>query len=111
MCYIDGQKNKYSVLIAILAAFSYNVFIVHRSEYTQSNIEWADIIIPTGGDGTYLMAASQVIGNEKPVVGLNSDPSRSEGYLCLPVKYSTNIREAIDKLLKVGISCASAGID
>ncbi|PNF20402.1 hypothetical protein B7P43_G09713 [Cryptotermes secundus] len=73
---------------------------VNRSEYTQSNIDWADIIIPTGGDGTYLMAASQVAGNEKPVVGLNSDPSRSEGYLCLPVKYSTNIREAIDKLLK-----------
>ncbi|KDR17625.1 NAD kinase 2, mitochondrial isoform X2 [Zootermopsis nevadensis] len=74
--------------------------IVNRSEYTQSNIDWADIIIPTGGDGTYLMAASRVSGNEKPVVGLNSDPSRSEGYLCLPVKYSENVKEAVDKLLK-----------
>lgn len=73
---------------------------VNRSEYTQGNIDWADVIIPTGGDGTYLMAASRVSGNDKPVIGLNSDPSRSEGYLCLPVKYSTNIREAIDKLLK-----------
>jgi NAD+ kinase len=53
------------------------------------------------------MAASQVIGNKKPVVGLNSDPSRSEGYLCLPVKYSTNIREAIDKLLKVSMNSAA----
>ncbi|KAJ4432136.1 hypothetical protein ANN_20752 [Periplaneta americana] len=73
---------------------------VNRSQYTQSNIDWADIIIPTGGDGTFLMAASRVHGNEKPVVGLNSDPSRSEGYLCLPVKYSANIKEAVDKLLK-----------
>ncbi|GFG40876.1 hypothetical protein Cfor_08906 [Coptotermes formosanus] len=73
---------------------------VNRSEYTQGNIDWADVIIPTGGDGTYLMAASRVSGNDKPVIGLNSDPSRSEGCLCLPVKYSTNIEEAIDKLLK-----------
>jgi NAD kinase len=79
---------------------------VHRSEYTQGNVDWADVIIPTGGDGTYLMAASRVSGNEKPVIGLNSDPSRSEGYLCLPVKYSTNIKEAIHKLLKVCIDWA-----
>lgn len=57
------------------------------------------------------MAASRVAGNEKPVVGLNSDPSRSEGYLCLPVKYSTNIREAIDKLLKVSMNSAPVCFD
>jgi len=81
--------------------------IVHRSEYTQGNIDWADVVMPTGGDGTYLMAASRICGNEKPVIGLNSDPTRSEGYLCLPVKYSTNIREAIDKLLKVCVHWVS----
>jgi len=80
---------------------------VRRSEYTQGNIDWADVIMPTGGDGTYLMAASRIRGNEKPVIGLNSDPIRSEGYLCLPVKYSTNIREAIDKLLKVCVHWVS----
>lgn len=80
---------------------------MHRSEYTQDNIDWADVIIPTGGDGTYLMAASRIRGDEKPVIGLNSDPTRSEGYLCLPVKYSTNIREAIDKLLKVRVHWVS----
>jgi NAD+ kinase len=85
--------------------------IVYRSGYTQSNIDWADIIIPTGGDGTYLMAASRVSGNEKPVVGLNSDPIRSEGYLCLPVKYSINIKEAVDKLLKVRMNLAPACFD
>jgi len=80
---------------------------VHRSEYTQGNIDWADIIMPTGGDGTYLMAASKICGNEKPVIGLNSDPIRSKGYLCLPGKYSKNIREAIDKLLKVCVHWVS----
>lgn len=83
--------------------FSVCYNIIYRSEYTRSNIDWSDIIIPMGGDGTYLMAASRVSGNEKPVVGLNSDPSRSEGYLCLPAKYSTNIKEAVDRLLKVSM--------
>ncbi|PSN42116.1 hypothetical protein C0J52_02968 [Blattella germanica] len=71
---------------------------VSRADYTEQNINWADVVIPVGGDGTFLMAASRVWGNEKPVVGFNSDPSRSEGYLCLPVKYSTNIKEAIAKI-------------
>ncbi|KAJ9573650.1 hypothetical protein L9F63_008991, partial [Diploptera punctata] len=71
---------------------------VKRAEYTQDNIDWADIIIPTGGDGTFLLAASRIWGNQKPVVGFNSDPSKSEGFLCLPVKYSTNVTEAIKKL-------------
>jgi NAD+ kinase len=80
---------------------------VHRSEYTQGNIDWADVIMPTGVDGTYLMAASRMHGNDKPVIGLNLNPIRSEGYLCLPVKYSTNVREVIDKLWKVCVHWVS----
>ncbi len=37
-----------------------------------------------GGDGAFLMAASKVLNPSKPIVGFNTDPSRSEGYLCLP---------------------------
>lgn len=58
----------------------------------------ADVIIPVGGDGTFLLAASRVKNNRKPVIGFNSDPNRSEGHLCLSKKYSTNIEEAIEKL-------------
>lgn len=61
------------------------------------------MVIPVGGDGTFLLAASMVTDNQKPVVGFNSDPNRSEGYLCLPKKYSTNIRNAIERLNSVSI--------
>lgn len=58
-------------------------------------------MIPIGGDGTYLSAASRILDNKKPVVGFNSDPNRSEGYLCLPKKYSSDIRGAIERLQQV----------
>ncbi|KAE8737383.1 hypothetical protein FOCC_FOCC017152 [Frankliniella occidentalis] len=44
------------------------------------------------------MAAGRVTDNRKPVIGFNSDPRRSEGYLSLNKKYSSNIEEAVRKL-------------
>ena len=41
-------------------------------------------MVTAGGDGTFLMAASKIPDSNKPIVGFNTDPSRSEGYLCLP---------------------------
>ena len=74
--------------------------VVNRFNYNDANINWADAIVTTGGDGTYLLAASKIPNNKKPVIGFNSDPSRSKGQLCLPDKYSFRIKEAIDKLLQ-----------
>lgn len=74
--------------------------LVNRFEYTDANIEWADVIFTTGGDGTYLMAASKIRNRDKPLIGINSDPSRSLGYLCLPSDYTENFPDAISKLRK-----------
>merc|ERR1719378_859193 len=41
----------------------------------------------------------QLTDKSKPVIGFNTDPTRSEGHLCLPKHYSYNIREAVDMLL------------
>ena len=75
----------------------------HRFKYNEECINWADVIVPTGGDGTFLLAASRIRDNKTPVVGFNSDPSRSEGHLCLPKEYSVDIREAIRRLQLVRI--------
>lgn len=72
-----------------------------RYTYTEDSIEWADVIFPTGGDGTFLLAASKIHDNKKPVIGFNSDPHRSEGHLCLPKHYSNYIKEAIERLQNV----------
>lgn len=73
--------------------------VVNRFSYTEDLINWADMIITSGGDGTYLMAASKIVNSMKPLIGVNSDPTRSVGHLCLPNKYSSNFDKALDLML------------
>lgn len=77
-------------------------FKCFRYDYTEAKVNWADVVVPVGGDGTFLLAASKVKNNQKPVIGFNSDPTRSEGHLCVPKKYSTDIVRAIQRVQKVG---------
>nr|KAF6441590.1 NAD kinase 2, mitochondrial [Rousettus aegyptiacus] len=44
-----------------------------------------------------LLAASKVLDRLKPVIGVNTDPERSEGHLCLPVRYTHSFPEALQK--------------
>ena len=70
--------------------------IVKRNqEYTDDIVKWADMIVTTGGDGTFLMGASKILDKNKPVIGFNTDPTRSEGHLCLPKHYSFNIQVSL----------------
>lgn len=63
------------------------------------------MIVPIGGDGTFLLAASRagsIYANgshKKPVVGFNSDPMGSEGRLMLPKQHSSEIDKAIRQIL------------
>lgn len=66
--------------------------------FTVDMINWADAIITAGGDGTFLSAASKVKDQCKPVIGINTNPKRSEGHLCLPPKYTKNLDKALDML-------------
>ncbi|XP_050316092.1 NAD kinase 2, mitochondrial isoform X2 [Anthonomus grandis grandis] len=94
----DLHKKFEENVVNTFSNLGISVKVVNRYDYTADDVVKSDIIIPIGGDGTFLLAASMVNNNEKPVIGLNSDPNRSEGYLCLPKKYSTNIREVIERL-------------
>lgn len=67
-------------------------------DYTRDKIDWADIVMSTGGDGTFLLAASMIKNNRKPVIGFNSVPERSEGYLCLPKNFSDDVSGAVEHL-------------
>lgn len=44
------------------------------------------------------MAASKVTTRDKPVIGINSDPTKSVGHLCLPSYYSNKFDRVIDML-------------
>ncbi|XP_039246664.1 NAD kinase 2, mitochondrial isoform X4 [Pipra filicauda] len=76
------------------------VRLVKRREYNEETVRWADAVISAGGDGTMLLAASKVFDKFKPVIGVNTDPERSEGHLCLPVRYTRSFPEALQKLYR-----------
>ncbi|XP_044877660.1 NAD kinase 2, mitochondrial isoform X2 [Mauremys mutica] len=76
------------------------VRLVKRREYDEDTVRWADAVISAGGDGTMLLAASKVFDRFKPVIGVNTDPERSEGHLCLPVRYTHSFPEALQKFYR-----------
>ncbi|KAG5889051.1 hypothetical protein JTB14_000961 [Gonioctena quinquepunctata] len=98
--FYDLHKKFEETVANTLRNMGIDVDVVNRFDFNEDKVDEADVIIPTGGDGTFLLAASRVLDNKKPVVGFNSDPNRSEGYLCLPKRYSGNIRGAIERLQK-----------
>jgi len=88
-----------SVVEALQRAGIETKVVKRNQEYTDELVKWADMIVTTGGDGTFLMGASKIFDSNKPVIGFNTDPTKSEGHLCLPKHYSFNIQEAVDLLL------------
>lgn len=50
--------------------------IVQRFDFDLDLINWADVVISAGGDGTFLSAASKIKNRNKPLIGINTDPAR-----------------------------------
>lgn len=74
--------------------------VVQRFDYTEEAISWADAVMTAGGDGTFLLAASRIHQRDKPVIGINTDPQGSEGYMCLMRKLpKEHFRSALQRLL------------
>ncbi|XP_053963091.1 NAD kinase 2, mitochondrial isoform X1 [Anastrepha ludens] len=75
-----------------------------RSSLSKEIMKWADLIVPVGGDGTFLLSAGRASPlfaqsqQKTPIVGFNSDPQRSEGRLMLPKHYTENTADAVAKI-------------
>ncbi|KAM9338151.1 NAD kinase 2, mitochondrial [Symphorus nematophorus] len=94
------HTNNVDHIVKSLRKEGIDVRVVKRGEYDEEVVRWADAIISAGGDGTMLLVASKVLSKDKPVVGVNTDPERSEGHLCLPVRYTRAFPEALEKLCR-----------
>ncbi|XP_073995395.1 NAD kinase 2, mitochondrial [Rhodnius prolixus] len=94
------QKAFTKGLIEKFKSVAGEVEVVDRTAYCRELVEWADLVVTSGGDGTFLLGASEVTSREKPIIGFNNDPDRSSGRLCLSEKYSRDPSIAIQKLLK-----------
>ncbi|XP_053621168.1 NAD kinase 2, mitochondrial [Plodia interpunctella] len=74
------------------------VEMASRLTYNEELINWCDVVVPCGGDGTFLLAASRVRDANKPVIGFNSAPHKSVGRLCLPTWCSNDVKGALHAL-------------
>ncbi len=56
-----------------------------------------DLVVTVGGDGT-LLAASHLIGNDVPLLGINSAPGHSVGFFCGATK--GNVKQTLSRALR-----------
>ncbi|XP_041358859.1 NAD kinase 2, mitochondrial-like [Gigantopelta aegis] len=101
---LERHMNHFKALEIIqknLVAANIDTRVVTRFDFNSDVIKWADVIFTAGGDGTFLLAASKVLDKSKPVIGINTDPDRSEGCLLLPKdEYAAvNFEAALRRLL------------
>ncbi|XP_078052280.1 NAD kinase 2, mitochondrial [Augochlora pura] len=61
-------------------------------------VNWADLVIPIGGDGTFLLASKLIRDNTKPVFGINPSVSGEANVFTMPRKYTTDIESVFGKL-------------
>ena len=59
----------------------------HKSYLLYKISRWADMVVTTGGDGTFLMGSSKILNRSKPVIGINTDPTRLALYVCTLYNY------------------------
>ncbi|CAH8492944.1 unnamed protein product [Dicrocoelium dendriticum] len=95
----DLHCRKLSEIQRTLRSRGLEVKVVGRSDYHVDAIAWADVVFTAGGDGTFLLGASKIHNRTKPLIGINTDPDFSYGYLCLPRSYTSNFHQALDSLL------------
>jgi NAD kinase len=51
-----------------------------------------------GGDGTYLRVAGVIDNSELPILGINTDPTRSTGHLCTNKIYNDVKEKQIERI-------------
>ncbi|XP_050558335.1 NAD kinase 2, mitochondrial isoform X1 [Spodoptera frugiperda] len=99
MLKIHKQQKAFEENVAkSLRDMGLKVEMASRLTYNDDIINWCDVVVPCGGDGTFLLAASRVRDANKPVIGFNSSPQKSVGRLCLPTWCSNDVKGAFQAI-------------
>ncbi|CAI6364344.1 unnamed protein product [Macrosiphum euphorbiae] len=104
---LESHNEHYNIVKEVTAAINrldVESKIINLKDINTAAVSWADVLIAIGGDGTFLVMSSYVQNNQTPVIGINSNPSASLGYLCLPDICSRNIQNTFDTLEKQNFS-------
>ena len=77
-----------------------NVTVTRDYQVTRDDIADKSLVVCLGGDGTFLKTASTIPTSRIPVLGVNTDPTRSVGHLCSrKIPFKTR-EEETDRMLK-----------
>ncbi len=75
------QKDTLRAVAGALAAIDAKVDLAYRGDLAAPRFAGIDLAMSVGGDGTFI-ETSHWLGDDTPVLGVNSDPSRSVGFFC-----------------------------
>ncbi|XP_066591890.1 NAD kinase 2, mitochondrial-like [Prorops nasuta] len=92
---VTYEKN----LGSVLKKLNINFRILKRIKEASECVRLADLIIPIGGDGTFLLASKLITDNTKSVIGVNPCPEPHSSILAAPLEYSIEIEKMFEKLL------------
>lgn len=70
----------------------------HRIGDASKCTNWADLVVPIGGDGTFLLASKLIMDSTKPVLGINPNESIHDNIFTLPSKYAADIPSIFQRL-------------
>ena len=87
------------------------VEMLYRSDLTPERFENIDLAVTVGGDGTFL-ETSHYLSSETPILGVNSDPSRSVGFFsaCSGPEFLA-LFERLDEIPRAEVTRAEVVID
>ncbi|XP_053994027.1 NAD kinase 2, mitochondrial-like [Hylaeus volcanicus] len=85
------------LVIIPLVLLLINVSLIRITDAVKC-VNWADLVIPIGGDGTFLLASKLIKDNTKPVFGINPSVSGGTSIFTLPSKYAVDIEGIFEKL-------------
>ncbi|KAK1119889.1 hypothetical protein K0M31_012962 [Melipona bicolor] len=85
-------------LAAVLKKLNANFRIARRIEDAWKFINWADLVVPIGGDGAFLLASKLITDNTKPVLGIDPSVSNGGNIFTLSAKYTMDTESIFERL-------------
>ena len=90
------EKACWNVILKVLKKYKINCVLRKRDKITKKLCNNADLVIAAGGDGTFLRTAHFI--GKTPVLGVNFNPKKKEGFLMQANK--KNFEKRIKQILK-----------
>ena len=75
-----AQKDSMETVKSALLESGAHLTMLYRADLSEEVIRDTDLAVTVGGDGTFL-ETSHFISDDTPIIGVNSDPARSVGFL------------------------------